>query len=99
MPNAIWFISYKLKNGVSVDEFMRASEKCNNEVLSQQKGFISWKVLRHGETWVDLVEWETEEDAKNGETAGEHEPASHEFYSHIDLDSCTLQLYTVEKTH
>lgn len=50
MSNAIWFISFKLKKGVSVDDFLLASEKCHNEVLSKQKGFISWEVLRDGET-------------------------------------------------
>ncbi|WP_291527993.1 hypothetical protein [Bacteroides sp. UBA939] len=97
--NAIWFISYKLKTDVSVEDFLIASEKCHNEVLSQQKGFISWEVLRAGDTWVDLVKWETAEDAKNGETAGAGNPASYEFYSFIDMDTCNVQLYTVEKSH
>ena len=34
MPDAIWFISYKLKKDVSVEDFLLASEKCHNEVLS-----------------------------------------------------------------
>ena len=41
MSNALWFISYKLKKGVSVPDFLRASERCSNEVLSKKKGFIS----------------------------------------------------------
>ena len=99
MSNAIWFISYKLKKDASVEQFLLASEKCHNEVLSMQKGFISWEVLRSGDTWVDLVEWETEDDAKNGETAGANNPASLDFYSYINMNSCNLQLYTVEKRH
>ena len=99
MVNAIWFISYKLKKGASVEDFLRASEKCHDEVLSKQKGFISWDVLRDGDTWVDLVKWETVEDAKNGETAGANNPTSREFYSFINMISCKLQLYTVEKSH
>ena len=99
MLNAIWFISYKLKKDASIEEFIIASEKCNNEVLSKQKGFISWDVLRDGDTWVDLVKWETIEDAKNGETAGENNPISHEFYSFINMSTCKLKLYSVEKCH
>jgi len=99
MSNAIWFISYKLKKGSSVEEFLLASKKCNDEVLSKQKGFISWDVLRDGDTWVDLVKWETAEDAKNAETAGASNPASLEFYSFINMNSCKLQLYSVEGSY
>ena len=99
MSNAVWFISFKLKEGVSEEDFLCASEKCHNEVLSKQKGFISWEVLRDGDTWVDLVKWETIEDAKNGETAGASNPAAHEFYSFINMPSCKTRLFTLEKAH
>ncbi|MHC5216477.1 hypothetical protein ACYSNR_07400 [Enterococcus sp. LJL128] len=99
MSKAIWFITYTLKENVSIEDFLLASKSCNDEVLSKQKGFISWKVLRDGDTWVDLVEWETAEDAKNGETAGGNNPAAREFYSFINMKSCKLQLFSVEESH
>ena len=99
MSKAVWFISYKLKKDASVEDFLLASKKCHDEVLSKQKGFISWEVLRDGDTWVDLVKWETAEDAKNGETAGADNPAAHEFYSFLNMSSCKTQPYCVEKAH
>ncbi len=99
MSKAIWFITYTLKENVSIEEFLLASKRCNDEVLSKQKGFISWKVLRDGDTWVDLVEWETAEDAKNGETAGGSNPAAREFYSFINMKSCKLQPFSVEESY
>lgn len=99
MPHAVWFITYKLKKGTSVEDFLLASKACHDEVLSKQKGFLSWEVLRDGDTWVDLVRWETAEDAKNGETAGAKNPAAKAFYSYINMNSCKLQLYFVEKSH
>ncbi|MDR2869107.1 MAG: hypothetical protein LBV04_01520 [Deferribacteraceae bacterium] len=99
MSHAIWFISYKLKAGKSEEEFLLASKKCNDEVLSKQKGYISWEVLRDGDMWVDLVKWESAEDAKNGETAGAGNPAARDFYSFINMKTCKLQLYIVEKSH
>lgn len=99
MSNTVWFISYQLKKNVSAEDFLLASAKCNEEVLSKQKGFISWEVLRNGDTWVDLVKWETEEDAKNAETAGAKNPAAQAFYSFINMPSCKQTLYRVEKTH
>ena len=49
MSDAVWFISYKLVEGASVPDFLLASEKTHNEVLSKKKGFISWKVLVDGD--------------------------------------------------
>ncbi len=99
MKNVVWLISYRLNNGVSDEEFLQASAACNSEVLSKQKGCISWEVLRNGDTWVDLVRWETAEDAKNAETAGADNPVAGRFYSMIDMASCKHELYIVEKSH
>jgi len=100
MSNAVWFISYKLVEGASAPDFLLASEKCHDEVLSKKKGFVSWKVLADGDTWVDLVTWETMEDAINGENDdGEPNPIALEFYSFIDPDSCKTQVFSVEKSY
>lgn len=100
MSNAVWFISYKLVEGASVQDFLLASEKCHSEVLSKRKGFISWKVLADGDTWVDLVTWETLEDGKNAESDnGDPNPIALKFYSFIDPDSLKSQFYSVEKSY
>jgi len=101
MPNAIWFISYKLVEGSSAEDFLAASRKCHDEVLSKKKGFISWKVLAQGDTWVDLVTWETMEDAMAAESDDGNAPgpAALAFYAFIDPDSLATQCYTVEKAY
>jgi len=100
MPKAVWFLSYKLVEGASVPDFLIASENCNNEVLSKKKGFISWRVLADGDTWVDLVEWETMEDAINAEKDdGSPNPVAQKFYSFIDFSSLKMQAYSVEKSY
>ena len=100
MPNAVWIISYKLVDGSSVPDFLLAAEKCNNEVLSKKKGYISWKQLVDGDTWVDLVTWETMGDAKNAEkNDGDTNPAAQKFYSFIDFKSLKMQAYSIEKSY
>ena len=100
MPNAVWFISYKLIKKASIADFLIASEKCHNEVLSKKKGFISWKVLVDGDTWVDLCTWETMEDAVNAENNdNEPDPTAQKFYSFIDPDSLKMQVFSVEKSY
>ena len=98
MSNAVWFISYKLKKGTSVPDFLLASEKLNNEHVSGKKGYISWKQLVSGDTWADLMTWETIDDAKNFEK-GDTTPLAKKFYSFIDFKSLKSQFFTVEKSY
>ena len=100
MPKAVWFISYKLKKGASVPDFLAASEGCHNEVLSKKKGFISWELLSQGDTWVDLVTWETMEDAQNAEgNDAQPDPIAQKFYSFINFNSLKMQAYSVERRY
>jgi hypothetical protein len=101
MSNAIVLISFNLAKGASVPDFLEASEKLNHEYMSKQKGYISWKQLIDGDTWVDMLTWETMEDAKKVIEAGASEPnpLAEKFYTFIDLESVKLQLYSVEKSY
>ena len=100
MSNAVWFISYKLKKGKSVSDFLFTTEKLNNEYVCKKKGYISWKQLLNKDTWVDLMTWKTIEDAKNFEKGdGETSQLAKDFYSFIDFKSLKSQFYTVEKSY
>jgi len=97
--NAVWFISYKLKKGASVPEFLAAQEQCSNEVLSKKPGFVSWQVLNKGDTWVDFVTWESMDDAVAAEKGDSKHPAAAKFYSFLDFKSMKMQAYSVERTY
>ena len=99
MSMTAWCISYKIAKGAYVQDYLVASEQVNNEILSKQKGFVSWKVFADGDTWVDLVTWESEEDAKRAESAGATNPIALKYYSLIDMDSCQQVYYTVERSY
>jgi len=100
MSKAVWFISYKLVEGASVPDFLLAQENCNNEVLSKQKGFVSWEVLADGDLWVDLVTWETMDDAINAESNdGDINPIAQKFYSFIDPNSLKPQVFSVKRSY
>ncbi|MCL2379021.1 MAG: hypothetical protein FWC77_07845 [Defluviitaleaceae bacterium] len=102
MSKAVWHISYKLVAGANVQDFLLASKKCHDDALSKSKGFISWDLLRDGDTWVDYVTWETMEDAVNAEgddnEATKH-PSALAFYAFIDPSTLKGTSYTVEKRH
>ena len=100
MTNAVFFCSFQLKEGASVPEFLLAAEKLNNAYISKQKGYISWKQLIDGDTWADFVTFETMEDVKKFEadSGNAGELAGH-FFSFIDLDSCRVNYFSVERSY
>jgi len=102
MSKAVWHISYKLVEGANVQDFMLASQKCHDDSLSKNKGFISWDMLRDGDTWVDYVVFETVEDAQYAHSA-ESEIATHPsalaFFAFIDLSTLKSTSYTIEKSY
>ena len=101
MSNAVCYISFNLREGASVDDFLLAAEKLNNEQVSKHKGYISWKQLNDSDTWVDVLTFETMEDVKNFEAnsaANPSELAKH-FYSFIDLSSCKVNYFTVVRSY
>ena len=98
MKITIWTCEYKLKKNADEAEFLAASEVLGREYISKQKGYISWKQLKGEGTWVDLISWETLEDAKNFEKGGgEENPLALKFYSFINLMSCKTRYYTEEQ--
>jgi len=102
MPNAVFYVAYKLKKGASVSDFLQASKELNDGYISKQKGYISWKQLVDGDTWADFCTFETMEDVKNfedGANAGGGGELSQKFYSFINLNSCKCNYFTVERSY
>ena len=99
MSNTVMFITFNLAEGASVPDFLIAAEKLNNEYMSKQKGFISWKQLVEGELWADLLTWETIDDAKKILESSSPNPLAEKFYSFIDMPSCKVHLFSVEKSY
>ena len=64
MAQVAFHNSYKLKKGVSTEEFVRVVEQLNREYISKQRGYLSFELLVDGETWADITKFETKEDAE-----------------------------------
>jgi len=99
MKNAIWTCEYKLKNNIDEREFLNASEVLGEDYISKQKGFISWKQAKGNGVWVDVLQWESMEDAKAFESSGGGGELAERFYSFINLMSCRVRCYEVWQTH
>jgi len=100
MAKAVFYCAYKLKKDANEADFLAAAEKLNNEYVSKQPGYVSWQQLKGDDTWLDLCTFETMADVKNFE---ENSPNSGElsakFYSYINLPSCVVRYYTVERNY
>jgi len=100
MANAVYYVSYKLKKGASVPDFLLAAEKLNNEHISKQKGFVSWQQLVDGKNWVDICTFETMDDLENfKEVSRKPGETAKKFYSFISPFSCKARFFTVEKNY
>lgn len=100
MSKAVFYCSFKLKKGASVSGFLLAAEKLNNEYISKQRGYISWKQLVDGDTWADFITFETMEDVKKFESdSGNAGELAKAFYTFINCNSCKVNYYTIEKSY
>lgn len=99
MAKAVWNFSFKLKKGVTQEDFIWATQKLHDEIISKAKGFISWEQYLQGDTWTDLVFWETPEDAENGTTVAEGSELSKNFYAMIQMNTCRALISTSVKRY
>lgn len=90
MAKTAWIISFKLKKGISQEDFIAATQKLHDEVLSKAKGFISWQQYLQGDTWTDFVTWETLEDANNGTEVGNGTEEAKNFYAMLQMNTCRM---------
>jgi len=76
-------ITFKLKDGVSAEEFLAASDKIQEKYLSKCKGFINRQLMMIDGLWTDWVIWETLPDAENSMIKSEGNEAVKEFISMV----------------
>lgn len=99
MSKAAWIISFKLKKSVSQEDFIAATQRLHDEVISKAKGFISWEQYLQGDTWTDFVTWETLEDANNGVEVGHGSEAAEKFYAMLQMNTCKMLVSSLVKKY
>lgn len=87
MNKAIEYVAFRLKKGVTVEEFIPVSDKFNEEFLKKQRGYISRRILQDGELWADLVLWETADDHLNAMESSKQDAAAGEYLSMLNLSA------------
>lgn len=99
MANAAEFSAFKLKKGVAVSDFLRISDEFTKGFLSKQKGYLSRQLLVEGEKWADYVLWETVADIQNAFETAKADAVAGRYLRCLNLNSCTTNLFTIEKSY
>lgn len=96
MKPCLEVVSYRLKQGVSEEAFMRYVNLLQ-EALCKGDGFIKREVYFNEESgvWVELAEWESPEAAKQCEVKIMQEPFMAEALAQID--ESTIQMHLVKQ--
>jgi len=91
-------ISFKLKDGVSTEDFLAASDKIQENYLSKCKGFINRQLMLIDGVWTDWLIWETLPDAQNSMDKSEENEYAKAFTSMIG-ESLEYGLYPLERSY
>jgi len=91
-------ISFKLKDGVSTEDFLTASDKIQESYLSKCKGFLTRQLMIMDGVWTDWVIWETLPDAQNSMGESEENDAAKVFTSLIG-EVLEYSLYPLERSY
>lgn len=91
---------FKAKPGVSDEEVLAASQEAHDGFLAKQKGYVSRELTKSSEgEWVDIVHWETMEDAQAAMQNFMGSPSTKKFVEIIDDSSVKMMHLGVAKKY
>jgi len=97
MKNALETASFKLKDGIAVEDFLKASVEMEKHFATKQRGFIKRTLARgEGNEWIDVVYWETMDDATKAMEAAMKSPACAPMFGMIDDASIKMSHFEIQ---
>jgi len=91
-------ISFKLKDGVTAEEFLSASDEAQEKFLSKCKGYICRQLMIADGAWTDWVIWETMADANSAMEKSMENESAVKFTSLIG-ETLDYSLYPLERAY
>ncbi len=96
MRNALEIVIYKIKDGVNVPDFLKASAELEEGFAKRQRGFIGRTFARsEGKEWVDVIRWQTMADAEAAEKVAMQSPACAPMFGMIDEPSVKMMHFEI----
>ncbi len=91
---------FKIKAGVSDAEVLTASQEAHDGFLTTYNGFLDRELLKSSdEEWIDIVRWETMEDAQKAMQNFMGHPSTKKFGEVIDPSSIKMMHCEVVKKY
>ncbi|MEO1520716.1 MAG: antibiotic biosynthesis monooxygenase family protein [Cyanobacteria bacterium J06633_2] len=92
--------TFKLKEGITSDEFYAVDQAVETQHVSQQPGFISREsAVSDDNEWLVIVHWRSIEDAEASMASFSSAPATAEFMSKLEVDTMVMKRYTSYGLH
>jgi len=92
--------TFKLKEGITPDEFYVVDQAVETQHVSQQPGFISREsAVSDDNEWLVIVHWRSIEDAEASMASFSSAPATAEFMSQLDIDTMSMKRYASHGLH
>ena len=91
-------ITFKLKDGVSAEDFLIASDKIQQNYLSKCSGFLTRQLMVTDGVWTDWVVWETFPDADNSMGKAEENEEAKAFSSLVG-EIIEYKLFPLERSY
>jgi len=91
-------ITFKLKDGVSAEDLLAASDDIQEKYLSKCNGFISRQLMIIDDMWTDWVIWETLPDAVNSMHQSIENESAMKFTALVG-EVVDQQLYSLERAY
>lgn len=92
--SVIEIVTFKLKSGVTPDEFALVDKAAEREHVAKQPGFIA-RESAHGadSEWLVIVHWRSAKDADASMASFEKAPAAAKFMSKIEASTMSMKRY------
>ena len=92
--------AFKLVAGADETEFLKASDRVQEEYLSKCRGYVDRKLIKDSEgNWRDVVTFQTSDDAENAAKGFATQPSTKEFEGMIDLKSAKMMHFELTKEY
>ena len=86
--------TFRLAEGVSDGSFLALDKRMQTELVPNQPGFVRRTTARHGEEWLVVTLWASEDAAAAFQRAVEGDPLQLEFEHAAEAGSLHLTRYT-----
>ena len=86
--------TFRLADGVTGDAFLALDKRIQTELVPNEQGFLRRTTARHGDDWLVVTLWASDDDAAKFQRVVEGHPLQIEFEHVVEAGTLHLTRYT-----